>query len=359
MKVAFRTDASFEIGIGHAMRCLTLANALAGTGAQCSFLCRELAGNLITHIRAQGHWVYGLPTSAELDADLRHSSWLGATQLQDAEACKPILAQVRPDWIIVDHYALDRRWETSLSEYCSGKLMAVDDLADRPHSCRVLLDQTVGRTREDYHSLVPDESILLCGPSHALLRPEFVRLRAYSLKRREQAGLGSLLVNMGGVDRYNLPAHVLKVLRSSSLPADCKITVVLGTTAPGLSEVQQQAKSMPFSTSVVAGVENMAQLMADSDLAIGAAGVSSLERCCLGLPSLILSLAENQTAMAAGLASTGAARLVDFNDESIWHIADVITEICSSAHDLSQMSRAASRIVNGEGLRNIIEILGA
>ena len=124
--------------------------------------------------------------------------------------------------------------------------------------------------------------------------PEFAALRAYSLQRRARPQLRQLLITMGGVDKDNATGEVLTALRVCPLPADCQITVVMGTTAPWLSEVEQLARDMPWPTRVLVGVNDMARLMAESDLAIGAAGATSWERCCLGLPTAMFVLAENQ-----------------------------------------------------------------
>ena len=248
MKIAFRVDASLQIGTGHVMRCLTLADALAAQGADCLFICREHQGNLIEHIRNKGYCVHALPVLPSVCASslaintvsdeqsLAHSHWLGATQVEDAAACAAILAGVKPDWLIVDHYALDARWELALKSHYR-KLMVIDDLADRPHLCDLLLDQTFGRDAEDYHELVPAISRLLCGSRYALLRPEFAALRDYSLQRRANPQLRQLLITMGGVDKDNATGQVLEALRGCALPAQCHITVVMGTTAPWLDEV--------------------------------------------------------------------------------------------------------------------------
>lgn len=359
MKFAFRVDASLEIGIGHVMRCLTLANELTKRGGQCTFICREHAGNFIAQISNHGHTVHSLPSSADADSDLAHSVWLGATQNQDAKATELILSQLQPDWLVVDHYALDWRWEVMLSKYCDDKVMVIDDLADRSHHCRILLDQTFDRVSEEYDLLVPHDCTLLCGSDYALLRHEFAELRTYSLKRRKRTKLKNILITMGGVDKDNATARVLNVLRASPLPNDCKISVVLGPTAPWLSEVQQRAQAMPFSTTVFVGVSNMAQLMAGSDLAIGAAGASSWERCCLGLPTLMIVLAENQTAVATGLVKAGAAQMIDLYDESMQQPVNLINEICNSESALTNMSQAASRLVDGQGVGKVAGILGA
>lgn len=361
MRIAFRTDASIQIGTGHVMRCLTLADALAIQGADCQFICRAHEGNLIEMIRSKGYITYALPVGTDdigsgiasihpAAPELLHSHWLGATQAQDAEACAPILAGMCPDWLIVDHYALDVRWESFLAPYF-GKLMVIDDLADRPHECALLLDQTFGRIDEDYLPLLPASCRLLCGSQYALLRPEFAALRSYSLRRRAKPHLRQLLITMGGVDKDNATAQVLQALRKCLIPADCQITVVMGATAPWLEEVQNQAQYMPWPTRVLVGVSNMAQIIADSDLAIGAAGSTSWERCCLGLPTIMLVLAENQRAIAQALFDTGAAHLVDIarlkNQPIIPHKLIDPRTICS-------MIAAAAAVTDGSGASKVI-----
>lgn len=358
LRVVFRTDASIQIGTGHVMRCLTLADALVAKGVQCTFICREHPGNLIEHIRSKGHGVHILPLGHGVDASPAHSAWLGATQALDLEVCVPLLVKLQPDWLVVDHYALDARWEVEAGKVCDN-LMVIDDLADRPHACQLLLDQTFGRKAKDYQALIPEDCILLCGSSYALLRPEFAQLRSYSQQRRLQPQLKHLLITMGGVDKHNVTAQVLNALRGCPLPTDCEITVVMGATAPWLADVQQQAQTMPWQSRVCVGVNNMAQLMADSDLAIGAAGATSWERCCLGLPTIMLVLAENQRAVADGLVTVGASLVFELNNSFVHQLVSSIAEICGSETKLMRMSQAARSVVDGQGLGAVVNKLGA
>lgn len=362
LRFAFRADASLQIGTGHVMRSLTLADALAARGAQCHFLCRDHEGNLIDFIRAKGHTVHalpappvgaGLPANASDDDTPPHRHWLGATQPQDIDACAPVLAALRPDWLIVDHYALDARWERALAPHC-GRLMVIDDLADRPHACDLLLDQTFGRAADDYRAWLPAHCELLCGSRYALLRPEFVALRPYSLQRRAQPQLRQLLVTMGGVDKDNATGQVLAALRHCALPGNCEITVVMGATAPWRTEVERQANTMPWPTRVRVGVSDMAQLMADSDLAIGAAGATSWERCCLGVPTIMLVLANNQHRIAQALSEAGAANLLD---ASTLKNQSLICPERLQYKALAAMSGAAAAITDGLGVARIIETL--
>jgi UDP-2,4-diacetamido-2,4,6-trideoxy-beta-L-altropyranose hydrolase len=354
MRVAFRTDASIQIGTGHVMRCLTLADELKARGAQCTFLCRERPGDLIEYIEGLGYEVHRLPLTNDTDHDLVHGVWLGSTKMQDFQACEPLLNALRPDWLVVDHYALDWCWESRLAKHC-GSVMVIDDLADRVHDCRLLLDQNFGHYASDYADLVPQDCVLMCGPNYALLRPEFSQLRQYSLQRRFEPTFKKLLITMGGVDKDNVTAQVMTVLRDCSLPVDCQITVVMGCMAPGLKEVQLLARRMPWCTQVYTGVKNMANLMAESDLAIGAAGSTSWERCCLGLPSILVAVAENQASIAAALSKSNAAIQIELNN-----LSRVLPQALASQPDqalLRSMSAAASRMCDGEGASRVAHLM--
>lgn len=361
MKIVFRADASLEMGTGHVMRCLTLANALHAEGNECHFICREHPGNLIEFIRKQGHMVHSLSyLENEKVGDknnegsvLAHATWLGASQKEDAAACDEILATIKPEWLVVDHYALDYRWEQELKPYYQN-LLVIDDLADRKHDCNILLDQTFGRKAEDYHPWVPPDCTLLCGSNYALLRPEFAQLRAYSLERRKQPQLKRLLITMGGVDKDNATGLVLRALITCDIPHDCEVTVVMGAHAPWLKEVQEQAKQIPWKTDVCVNVKNMAQLMADSDLAIGAAGATSWERCCLGLPTIMVVLAENQQTIAQNLKKAAAVDILADSKQITYHLSRILNYMLQSPCSLINMSQSAANITDGKGITNLL-----
>lgn len=356
--VVFRADASLEMGTGHLMRCLTLANALKAQGHECHFICREHPGNLIEYIHQQGHRVHPLAyvPGADTDCNPAHAPWLGATQAQDAALCAAILAIFQPQWLVVDHYALDARWEQPLKPYYH-KLLVIDDLADRPHQCDVLLDQTLGRNPLDYQPWVPANCTVLCGAHYALLRPEFADLRPYSLRRRHLAPLRHILVSMGGVDKDNATGQLLAALAIAELPEDCLITVVMGATAPWLEAVQQQSTNMPVTTLVRSGVSDMAQLMADSDLAIGAAGATSWERCCLGLPSIMVVLAPNQQQVGEGLQAAHAAKVLADPQDIPQRLPGLIGDLLRSPDKLCLMSEAAAGVTDGTGTAWIVGYL--
>lgn len=369
MKVAFRADASLQMGSGHVMRCLTLADALKAQGADCHFISRAHPGHLQEVIHQRGYKVNSLvapvqPAQAAIknivneasipQQEPPHAAWLGSTWQADAQETAAILANLQPDWLVVDHYALDQRWEEALAPHYR-KLLVIDDLADRLHRCDVLLDQNLGSQPEHYAQWVPAHCPVLTGPQYALLRPEFAALRSYSLQRRQaQPALRQLLITMGGVDQPNATGQVLQALKTCALPADCRITVVMGLTAPWLQSVRDLAAQMPWLTEVVVNVNNMAQRMADSDLAIGAAGSTSWERCCLGLPTLMVVLADNQKEAAAHLHKAGAANCLEFSSLLHQDLHDQLQCLIDQPELLSQMSTCATAITDGLGVERIV-----
>jgi UDP-2,4-diacetamido-2,4,6-trideoxy-beta-L-altropyranose hydrolase len=337
------------------MRCLTLADALRERGADCTFVCRLHTGHLLDLIAQRGHKAVVLPAlrtdEKPAPAELAHAAWLGTDWTTDAAAARQALGDDTVDWLVVDHYALDHRWEQALRPNCK-RLMVIDDLADRPHDCNLLLDQNLGRTAEDYSGLLSPHVTILIGPQYALLRPEFAQLRAKSLARRVNPQFRHLLIAMGGVDKDNATGQVLNALRTCHLPPDLHITVVMGPHAPWLQQVQAQAVQMPLPTQVLVGVSNMAQLMVDSDLAIGAAGSTSWERCCLGLPSFLLVLAQNQKDIGSALSRAGAVYVsrVEDIDKALLKLFE---EFASNPAALLSMSEKAAVICDGQGATRV------
>ena len=370
MKIAFRTDASLQMGSGHVMRCLTLADALRAQGAQCHFISRAHPGHLMDVIRQRGYIANSLaahvqqakeainkfvPTAQDAESNQPtepgHAAWLGSTWQADEQETAALLTSLQPDWLVVDHYALDRHWEDAVAPH-HRKLLVIDDLADRPHRCDLLLDQNLGRQPQNYLGLVPTHSQVLTGPHYALLRPEFAALRPYSLQRRQsQLALRQFLITMGGVDQPNATGQVLKALMTCALPIDCRITVVMGLTAPWLANVRELAAQMPWPTEVVVNVNDMAQRMADSDLAIGAAGSTSWERCCLGLPTLMVVLADNQRGIASSLEHAGAAIALnlDNGDRFARALKDAVGHLVNDETALMALSQAAAKVTDGCG----------
>lgn len=362
VKVVFRADASTQMGTGHVMRCLTLADELRRRGAECGFICREHPGHLGKFISDRGFGLELIYDRADVedsrlseDGGTRHSNWLGVGWQVDAEQSRKALGEVKPDWLVVDHYALDARWEKQLAP-AVGKIMVIDDLADREHRANLLLDQNLGRFAYDYSELLPDYCLRLIGPGYALLRPEFTEFRARSISRRQTAKLNRILISMGGTDTPNTTAAVLKALQTSALPSSLHLDVVMGSTAPWLNEVCKLAKISRFNIKVSTNVQDMAERMCLADLSIGAAGSTSWERCVLGLPSIAVSQAHNQSAILEALADAGAAEKLGFPfDEQ--ELFGILNSFIQEPENLMVMAENAFQICDGLGANRVIEWL--
>lgn len=362
LTIAFRVDASIDIGTGHVMRCLTLANSLRIKGHQCVFICANHSGHLGDLIENSKFEIHLINRSEQPDRDfadnsrLVHAEWLGTSWKDDAEQTTKVLSNIRPDWLVVDHYAIDAGWEKRVANNFVSKIMVIDDLADRQHICHLLLDQNLGRRQEDYKGLVPETCICLIGPRYALLRPEFAELRDQSLEFRSKPELRRILISLGGVDRNNITGEVLDALLLAQLRGNTELDIIMGSSAPHLEAIREQADRLPFFTSVSVNVTDMAERMCWADLAIGAAGGTAWERCCLGLPSILIVLAENQSSGTAALEAHGAAVVIK-NSEKISSVLPKLIAKMRNPEKLRQITGAAAAITGGIGVEKVIEYM--
>jgi UDP-2,4-diacetamido-2,4,6-trideoxy-beta-L-altropyranose hydrolase len=352
--IAIRVDASTQIGTGHFMRCVALGDVLKEHGSQIRFVSRCLPEYLKNLLIEKGHDLIALNESPikTRKIDLAHSQWLGTSQKLDAEECILALSDKLWDWLIVDHYALDARWEKIMRQITLN-ILVIDDLVDRQHDCDVLLDQTYGRKDQDYEGLVSKKCKLLTGSNYSLLRPEFTNLREYSLNRRIRPKVKHILVSMGGVDKFNVTEKILQVLQTSDLLKDCQITVVMGKGSPWIDSVRKQARKLPCKTEVEVGVNEVGRLMAESDLAIGAAGSTAWERCCLGLPTIMLVLADNQKDVAQHLDEVKAVVLV----REVSEVKQNVDFLLENTKKLTDLSKISSSITDGNGLKYVFEYM--
>jgi UDP-2,4-diacetamido-2,4,6-trideoxy-beta-L-altropyranose hydrolase len=346
-KAVIRADASQAIGTGHVMRCLTLANALASVGVRCTFVYREQLQHLETAIRGAGFDSVQLNGTVCADGSREPA----ANGERDDREMRSVLASIGPDLLVVDHYSLDWRWESALRAP-ELKVLVIDDLANRRHACDVLLDQNLGRIAGDYAALVPADCLVLAGSEYALLRPEFRVLRESGLRRR--VALERVLMTFGGVDQDDVTGQVLESLRGSALQSGCRISIVMGREAPHLAQVSKVAATMPWATEVLVDVRNMAHLMAACDLAIGAAGGTAWERCCLGLPSLLVLQAENQRPGAEALHAAGASYLLGAPTDVGRSLHEAVRGLVDDPPRLARMSEASARIVDGKGADRVL-----
>lgn len=341
-KAVFRADASPEIGVGHVIRCLALAVELERAGWVCAFASRTPTLETVPVLGRSGFGVRLLRGDAEPqeEAQSLHHFWPEGVEL-----------------LVADHYQRHARFEAACRPWAK-RILAIDDLADRPHDCDVLLDQTAGRTAKAYAGYVPEGCHLLLGSTFALLRPEFAAQRELALARRaSRKSINRILVSFGGGDSQNVTAMALQGIALSGF--DMEIDVVVGNIATHLSVVRGQAQSMKQPANIHMDVRDMAYHMAQADLAIGAQGSTAWERCCLGLPALTITMADNQCAIGAALARRGAILdLGSHRDVQAEQIAAALRSLVADPDRLEQMAICAAEVCDGLGAQRVAMQLG-
>lgn len=361
-KIIIRADASVVIGSGHVMRCLTLAEELRAAGSEVVFVSRAHPGNLNGLIRDKGfrcHELPEAPASVQNDGKSQetrseYASWLGVSQQKDAAETMEMIGDDRPDWLIVDHYGLDEQWEARLRPYVS-KIMVIDDLADRRHDCDLLLDQNFfsdGQKR--YDNLVSPACTKLLGPKYALLRREFrearkrLRVRSGEVKR--------VLVFFGGADPDNITGLTIEALSAPKL-LHLQTDVVIGSQNPNKEAVEKLVKERPGTTLHIQA-SNMAELISKADLAIGAAGSATWERLYLGLPSLVIPIAENQIPLTKDLSYLRAIISLGEDDEiSKKKLKAAVILLLDKPNALLEISQIGMKMVSGNGVKFLAEFI--
>lgn len=332
MKLAIRVDASTAIGTGHLTRCLALA----------------------AHARSRGHDVIlaaaaPAPTIAAIAEDagwpLHPLPALGMGREAcpaDAEAFRAVVGHA--DVTLVDHYGLDAVWENAVG----GRVVVIDDLADRPHACDLLIDQNPYRNGASrYDGLVPARCERLLGPRYALLREDFARAAAVTPVRSGR--VERLLVFYGGIDATGETLVALKALAGLKTPP-LTVDVVVGAANPRLAEVRAACAADDRAVLHVQ-TRRMAELTAGADLALGAGGTASLERCRLSLPGLVTVTADNQRELSADLQAAGAQRVLgEAGQVDADQVARAVQACLDRPDDVRGMSREAGRVFPVDGI---------
>jgi UDP-2,4-diacetamido-2,4,6-trideoxy-beta-L-altropyranose hydrolase len=337
------------------MRCLTLAEALQEKGAEVHFVCREHEGHLGSLIQKRGFRVTLLPVSNSrspepspdnVDVDA-YAGWIGALWETDAEQTRTAIDATREltAWLVVDHYGLDRRWENALRPAAS-RIMAIDDLANRPHDCDLLVDQNlVAGIESRYTDKVPEGCELLLGPAYALLQPIYARMHDRAIPRT--GWVRRILISFGGADGRNVTGRALSAFISLNRE-DIEVDVVLDADSPDASAIRAQVTGRS-NIHLHSKLPSLAELMASADLALGASGATAWERCCTGLPSIVITLAENQRPIAEKLHELGVVRWLGDEDEvDDRDIAAALSDILAQPLPPDR-SEQCLRLVDGRG----------
>jgi UDP-2,4-diacetamido-2,4,6-trideoxy-beta-L-altropyranose hydrolase len=300
------------------------------------------------HLRAwieeRGHEFVALDSPPEPVSDLAHGEWLGTSQAADARDVVAALDDGSWDWMVMDHYALDERWQEAVRA-AVPRILAVDDIADRRQDAEILLDQNLPSDQARYRTQVPAHCKLLLGPSYALVRESF-RIARQTARPRGGA-VTRVLVFVGGGDVDNYTSRAILACRAAGI-GPRQADVVIGAGHPAVQTVQTRCAEAGYRCHVQ--TSDMARLMAEADFAIGAAGSASWERCALGLPTLTFATARNQEPILNGLVSQGAVIALPAGAPvTVESLADVLRVARHAPARVRAVSKAAWQLVDGAG----------
>ena len=356
MNFIFRVDSSSQIGSGHIVRCLTLAKELNKRDNKCKFICRDHNNNLIKEIEKENFEVITLYNSNKLRTakknNTKHSNyynWIGASWKEDANQTIDVLKSEEVDLLIIDHYGIDQKWEKKIRPYIK-KIMVIDDLANRKHYCDLLLDQNLGSSKKRYKNLIPKYSKQLHGPLYALINSNY-SLKRTKLKKRS-AKIKRVLIYFGnGEETFKLLKTTLIAFSSQDL-LKMKLDIVFNGKFNDLKKLRRLTTKR-VKTQIYTNLPNLSSLMSKADLAIGAAGSTSWERCCMGLPTIGVISAENQKFVAKSLNLNGVAIVLHPSLFSVSKISKTVMSLYNDESYYLRISKKAFSICDGNGSKRV------
>jgi len=346
--VVVRVDSGTRIGAGHLMRCLSLALQLREIGYDVHFVCRCHDGHFSELARSEGFALHLLPlTDGPLsrDTEAPGTHWLGVPWERDSEEVAPILRALKPAWLVVDHYGLDGRWETSLRSLVDA-ILVIDDLADRPHESDVLLDQNLGASVDAYRTRVGPTCRKLLGPRFALLRPSFRRL-ALQLAGRD-GSLRNVVACAGGSDPKDALSIVVRAWQSlgESRPG---LDLIVGASSPNLKRLRHLCDGVANCRLHVQS-DRVAETMASGDLLIAAGGSINWERCALSLPAVLFQTAANQASNIRSLVGSRTGFSLGSADHlEPSRLTDLLRRLATKPGLLRRLGRRSGQLVDGLG----------
>jgi UDP-2,4-diacetamido-2,4,6-trideoxy-beta-L-altropyranose hydrolase len=352
MRVAIRVDASARIGTGHVRRCLSLADALRRAGAEVAFVTRDLGADAGAMIAAQGFHFALLPAprpDAANDlhaASVPHAAWAQVPQALDAEQTCAALAGYRPRWMLVDHYAFDALWHAQAARCLDARIAVIDDLADRSLDCELLVDHNLSADhRAKYAEVLPRTTRILGGPRFALLAPAYRAVPRY----RFSETVSSIGIFMGGGDFGDFTSLALRACREQA-GFSGPVEVVTTRANPHLERLRALAARDPGVT-LQLDLPDLAAFYARHDLHIGAGGGAAWERCCIGVPAIVLVCADNQQDVVAGLVGAGLAVRPDAQDAP--SLGRAVAELVVDASRRRALHERCLGIVDGRGAERV------
>lgn len=361
MKIAVRADSSSLIGSGHIFRTRVLARAIKehyekiGIQAEITYICRDHPGNLISMLEAEFK-VIRLPVHPNYKSDHIYENWLGCTEQVESEDLQKYLVNMYFDLFIFDHYGLSVKTEKNVRQW-ANKIFVFDDLNGRSHDCDWLLDSSPNRPTNSTYKLPPTCQSLF-GVTYAPLEEKYLEKRKLIMSKTPSEFI-QIGVYFGMADMGRVTVRICKLVKALiEKKSNLYFKVICSKQSPDFLEIAKLAEQLPDSIELLTHVESMPDFLASINFAIGAGGVNQWERAVLGVPSLTVSVAENQIENCIFFASAQATKYIGAaNSISEKDLFLEIFEFVSNTEAAKKMSSNALSLVDGEGLRHIIESL--
>ena len=338
-----RADASPDIGGGHLMRCLALASEWGARGGKALFISRCENQSLRDRIAAAGAEIASVDTPHPHPGDLEITQ---STIERVVNAGKPC----DRTWLVLDGYHFDPDYQVAVR--CNGcSTMVIDDTAHLPfYTADIIFNQNINADQLEYHC--PQRTKLLLGPDYCLLRPEFLAWRAW--QRDVPPKAARILVTLGAGNPHNVTSDVLSALMNLN-DTSLKVKVVVGPLATHIESLKDQVASTNSEIELLTDVTNMPSLMAWADIAVAAAGSTCWEFAFLGLPAILVIVAENQRKIAQGLdqagiaVNLGAPRAMTHGD-----LQRALIDLIDRPDKRAEMTRSGRKMVDGFGVDRVI-----
>ncbi len=337
MQILIRADANTQIGTGHLMRCLALAQAWQEAGGEVYFLTAFKSPAIETRLTDEGFKIILI--------DAQPGS------LVDAEQTAKMAHNLGSEWLVVDGYHFGASYQKVIKDK-NLKLLFIDDYSHAEHYyADIILNQNIYATETLYTNREPDTRLLL-GPDYVLLRREFWPWRGW--QRQIPTKARKILVTLGGGDPDNVTLKVIQALQQVALD-NLEVVVVVGGSNPHLASLQTAVEDSPHAIQLVHNVTNMPELMAWADVAISAGGSTCWEMAFMGLPNLVLVLADNQQPIAEKLDKTGVALNLGWYDKvSSDDVVKVLLELLGDVEWITKMSKCGQWLIDGMGTKRVV-----
>tara|TARA_B100000989_G_scaffold50276_1_gene33235 strand:+ start:12944 stop:14026 length:1083 start_codon:yes stop_codon:yes gene_type:complete len=352
LKILFRTDSSAKIGTGHVTRCLSLAFALKAHGHDCKFICQDLKGNSINKIKKNGFEVIMLKIKKYEKISVL-KKYLDLNWKIDSQYVIEKLHKHKFDWVIIDHYLLSYQWEKKIRPFAK-KIMVIDDFVKRKHYCDLLLNQSYGIKKQLYKNSVPKHCKLLLGSKYALVNQNFLKARL-KLKSRNTDVKRALIYFGSGSHTTKYIKTILKIF-NENFYRKIFLDIVVDKNFKKSKEIAESLKRRRNSC-IHYDLPDLSGLMMKADFSIGTAGSTTWERCCLGLPTILINSSLNQKLNSKAMELTKAAIVLKPNKNLENNIREFSFLLCTNSKIYLKISKKAYSICDGNGIERVINHL--